>query len=186
MASRKEYDYVVSLKKTDTRLIDFISILLCIITLFLFAYLWLLTDNWQVYSISVAIQLFLLIRNLIAAKNNRVIYFRNIFLVAFITWIVGAYSNLLIAALYLLAALAETQVKFSKEIGVDEYGLTFNTLVTKHVQWNEIQNMLLKDDIITIDQKNNRLFQKETESTVADDVVQEFNDYCSRHIHTVA
>ena len=175
MASRKEYDYVVSLKKPDTRLVDFISILLCIITLFLFAYLWLLTQNWQVYSISIFIQIFLLIRNLIAARNNRIIYFRNIFLVA----------NILIAALYLLAALAETQVKFSKEIGVDEDGLTFNTLITKHVQWNEIQNMLLKDDIITIDQKNNKLFQKETESTVADDVIKEFNDFCNRHVHTI-
>lgn len=182
MPSRKEYDYVVSLKKPDTRLVDFISILLCIITLFIFTYLLLRSNYWIGYIIGIVLQLILFIVKLIAARNNQIVYFRNIFFVAFVTWIVGPYSNAIIAILYLLAAFAEMQVKFSKEIGVDEQGLTFNTIITKSIPWQKLQNVVLKDDIITIDQKNNKLIQKETDATVADDMVTEFNDYCSRHI----
>ena len=183
MARGKEYQFVVSLKRPNTKLIDFISVLLSVISLFIFTYFLLTTYNWQLYALSLLLQVFFLTKTFIRSRSSPYIHFRAVFLVAFVTWIVGPNSSMLLAAFYLVAALIETQIKFPEEIGVDEDGLTFNTLFNKHIAWADIQNMVLKDDIITIDQKNNKLFQKETDNAVADDTVKEFNDFCSMHIN---
>ncbi|HKG67554.1 MAG TPA: hypothetical protein VKA92_01705, partial [Segetibacter sp.] len=51
--------------------------------------------------------------------------------------------------------------------------------------WNEINNALIKDGLITIDLKNNKLFQKEIDGHVSADIEKEFNDFCKQHIHAI-
>jgi hypothetical protein len=50
------------------------------------------------------------------------------------------------------------------------------------LEWGEINNALIKDGLITIDQKNNKLFQKEIDSGVSLHVEKEFNDFCRQQI----
>ena len=82
------------------------------------------------------------------------------------------------AGLFLIAALLERQVKFPQEIGVDDNGITFNTLPQKEYEWKDINNLLLKEGILTVDYKNNKLFQHEIESEVSPVLEREFNHYC--------
>ena len=77
-----------------------------------------------------------------------------------------------------LAGLLEKQVKFPQEIGFSEDEISFNTLPRKVLKWNEINNALIKDGLITIDQKNNKLFQREIEGYVSADIEKEFNAFC--------
>ena len=51
----------------------------------------------------------------------------------------------------------------------------------KTIQWGEIQQVILKDDLLTIDLKNNRVIQLLTEN---DSAVQEavFNSFCQRYL----
>jgi len=90
---------------------------------------------------------------------------------------------LLIAGVYLIAALFERQVKFPYEIAFDTAGIVINSFPKKHYPWSAIQNALIKDDIITIDFKNNRLIQKEINEPVTEAVSAEFNAFCAQQIN---
>jgi hypothetical protein len=60
-------------------------------------------------------------------------------------------------------------------------------LFPKKINWNELNNVVIKDDLLTIDFKNNTLFQAYTddeeddEYEVGDD---EFNAYCRERLQT--
>ena len=97
-------------------------------------------------------------------------------------WFIGPQRNIWMGILYGLAAVLEKQVKFPQEIGFTESGITFNTLPKKTLQWNQVNNIVIKDGLITIDQKNNKLYQKEIEGYVTKDIENEFNNFCSRHL----
>jgi hypothetical protein len=47
------------------------------------------------------------------------------------------------------------------------------------IQWQELSQVILKDDILTIDLKNDKIFQNEIISDVND---AELNEFCSSHI----
>ena len=53
-----------------------------------------------------------------------------------------------------------------------------NSLPKKRFQWSELQNVVLKDEILTLDFHNNKLIQKEIETPVSAEEEKEFNDFC--------
>ena len=83
---------------------------------------------------------------------------------------------------YIVSAFLEGQLKFPQEIGFDVEEVAFNHFPSKHYSWSEIQNVMLKDNIITIDFKNNRIFQKETETDTKPDLEKEFNEFCRQRL----
>ena len=80
------------------------------------------------------------------------------------------------------AAFFEGQLKFPQEIGFDSEEIAFNNFPSKHYSWQEVQNVILKDNIITIDFKNNHIFQKETETDTRPELEKEFNEFCRQHL----
>jgi hypothetical protein len=89
------------------------------------------------------------------------------------------------ALFYLLMAWLERQAMAAQEIGFDEKEIVFNGLWAKKVQWSELNNVLIKDGILTLDFRNNRLFQKETDDLEDDEYEGEedaFNDWCSQQL----
>jgi hypothetical protein len=121
-----------------------------------------------------------------APKLKRVPYYRLGLAVAAVGWFIEPLNNYWIGALYAIAALIERQVKFPAEIGIDDNGIVFNSLPAKAFTWNEIDNMLLKDNIITIDFKNNKIYQKETEADVNAALEKELNAFCNRKLSEAA
>lgn len=91
-------------------------------------------------------------------------------------------NALIVAGIFLIAALFERQVKFPYEIAFDPSGIVINTFPKKHYPWSAIQNALIKDDIITIDFKNNKLLQKDINEAVSASVTEEFNTFCREQI----
>lgn len=88
-----------------------------------------------------------------------------------------------IAAVYVIAAVAEKQVKFPREVAFDEEEVVFNTFPRSHYHWSEFSNVLLKDGLLTIDFKNNKLLQKEIDSHVSPQLEKDFNDFCKERIN---
>ena len=105
-------------------------------------------------------------------------YFRLALLIAAVGWFLGTERNWLMGILYAAAGLFEKQVKFPQEIGFSEDEIVFNTFPERRLQWNEVNNVLIKDGLITIDQKNNKLIQKEINEGVSLQVENEFNNFC--------
>lgn len=110
-------------------------------------------------------------------------FFRFGLFICALGWVLGPERNVWMALLYVVAGLLEKQVKFPAEIGFSEDEISFNTMPKKVLRWNEIKNVLIKEGLITIDQKNNKLFQKEIEGYVTEDIENEFNNFARRCIN---
>lgn len=96
--------------------------------------------------------------------------------VIFIVWIKWEFYWIAAvnAALYMLYLYATR--KF--EVIVSEDKITYPSFPKRRISWNELQNVIMKDGILTIDFKNNKLLQAETEG---EDSFNEkkFNEFCS-------
>jgi hypothetical protein len=87
--------------------------------------------------------------------------------------------------IYLVAALLEKQVKFPQEIAFGKEEIVFNSFPKKYYLWDELNNVIIKDGIITVDFKTNKLIQKEIQSgsTLQDE--QDFNEFCQNRLKAV-
>lgn len=53
-----------------------------------------------------------------------------------------------------------------------------NILFGQRIEWSALSNVILKDNVLTIDYKNNKLLQQEIDDSVSLINEQEFNDFC--------
>ncbi|PZP42627.1 MAG: hypothetical protein DI598_16725 [Pseudopedobacter saltans] len=177
----KNFEYVVTLRRNTVKPINIVCHMLMLLSLAAFTYA--LTKEWQ-YGIKddyrlMAVTLFSFVWwMLIVFGKKRKPYFRIGFFIVAIGWFFEPMHKIYISIFYILAALLEKQVKFPAEIGIDEEGILFNTLPKKHYAWREIRNVVIKDNLLTIDFKSNKLLQKEVSDDVPYMMEQEFNAYC--------
>ena len=182
----KDFDYVVTLKKNTDRPFSIICHILMLLSVA--AFLYALAREWQSgykkdYRLIVvtALSIAWWMRLLVGKKEGKP-YFRIGFFLIAIGWFFEPLHQVFIGIFYTVAALLEKQVKFPAEIGVDNNGVLFNTLPKKSYPWNDIRHILIKDNLLTIDFKNNRLLQKEIAANVPEDLEKEFNTYCRTHL----
>ena len=83
---------------------------------------------------------------------------------------------------FIIAALLERQIKFPQEIGFSKDGITFNTFPFKNYNWQDIKNIVLKDDMITIDFSSNKIIQREIEPAELTEEENEFNEFCRQQL----
>lgn len=178
------YDYLITLKKPDYRPIDQVSQFMYLFALVVFGYYYYhFPKSGAAYLYFGAGILLAWIYAIVKKRMKGHAFFRFGLLIGAAGWLVGSQTNILMGILYAIAGLLEKQVKFPKEIGFSESEISFNTFPRKVLQWNEINNALIKDGLITIDLKNNNLFQKEIDGHVSADIEKEFNDFCKQHIN---
>ena len=184
MSKKKVQDYLVVLKNPNTVLIartgwlmSLLAILVLVFQLFLFS------KSWGLY-LSLFVVAALLISNIIDKKKNKPVRYGRLLIAAGIGLAAfgdAPYTNLL----FILLGVAEQFLLQKKEIGFTTDGITISNLIPKTSSWSEIDNVVLKGGILTIDYKNNKLIQLETddeeddEYDVEDD---EFNNYCNSQL----
>ena len=56
-------------------------------------------------------------------------------------------------------------------------------ILQKEVNWDEVNNVILKDGLLTIDFKNNKLFQHIILNSDEDISEKEFNDFCKHQMN---
>lgn len=181
------YDYLITLKKSDIGFVDQISQFMYFFALLVFGYFFYhFPKSGAVYLYTGGGIIMSWIFALIKKRRKGSAFFRFGLLIAALGWFAGTQKNIWMAVLYVVAALLEKQVKFPQEIGFSEKEVSFNTFPKKTLAWSEINNALIKDGLITIDQKNNHLFQKEIEGDVTPDIEKEFNEFCLRCLRNPA
>jgi hypothetical protein len=185
----KVHDYIIEVKRPSYLVIDLISRLMLMIAIALFSYsIYLLhTVNWLTitYGILVIGMIAWWIRCTKKHKQHEIVYYRLGLLLATIGWVIG-YKKLggplWIPILYFVAVLSEKQVKFPNEIAFDEEGIIINSFPKRSYEWALLSNVVLKDCILTIDFKNNKLIQKETQEDTTDLEEKEFNEFCKKQL----
>lgn len=67
------------------------------------------------------------------------------------------------------------------DVIVSKENIIYPSFPRKTIEWKELQNMVLKDGLLTIDFRNNKLLQQETEG---DDTIneKEFNEFCREQL----
>ena len=177
------YPYIVYLKNERGKYINILSLLLSVISVIFFLRQ-LMNQGWQVniYLISsLLIVAGLAWNGYHISKRDRPVNYSRILLVAGVTWLAMPFLQWISIALIILSLL-EKQAKLPLEIGFSNDNVVFNTIIRRKFDWNQFNNVLLKDGMLTLDFKNNNLFQKLTIDEDGDADEEEFNDYCRKHL----
>lgn len=181
----KVYDYIVVCKKPEHKLVDGISQLMLLLAMIAFA------SSVRVPLTSVkSIVLFCAIVGITGwlmycyfkLRKDQTPYFRIGLLLGAVGWALQDGWQWM-SIIYFIAAALEKQVKFPVEFAFDEKEIVVNSLPKKYYYWNELTNVVIKDGMLTIDLKNNRIIQKEIEDAGSATIENEFNEFCRQRIN---
>jgi hypothetical protein len=178
--------YEIVLKNEKLKYYKLMRDLLAALNLGGFIYLLLHTDdafNKTFYIIFIVITSFYVLFILFERFTRQ--YFndkthRTIFFWSAIGWARSDYwwlSLVLFVFLFLdMMAHRKLLVKISEQV------IELPSFPTKQVQWNELSNLVLKDGLLTIDFKNNKLIQQPIQNTDMDIDEKEFNEFCKQQL----
>ena len=140
-------------------------------------------NSWLLY-LCLLIVLFFLVGNYVDKKKNKEVRFKLLLITAGIGLFLltnSGYSNLL----FLLIGLTEKFFLDKTEIGFTAHQIVIAKLWKKTISWKELNNVIIKDGMLTIDFKNNRLIQAPTDDEEDDEYEvddDEFNAYCREQL----
>ena len=178
------YPFVVVLKNSEKKTIQGMGLLLGGLAIGLSAYRSLQETGAGMSLLFLVAVVILYGWNIAQLRKNRAVRYRLLFglsgagmiLVAPFSWL---------GVLYLLLAALEPFAARQQEIGFHDDHIRFSDGFQKTYAWQELRNVILKDGILTIDFRNNRLFQKETDDADEDDYdgdEEAFNRYCRERL----
>lgn len=187
--ARISYDYVISLRRPDYKAVDWISRILLLIFLLSFFY-YVLNSNFGQRQYWLALIPLMIVSAWLygyvrSAKPDFVVYYRLELMIAALGWFfipLFAYSQWLGYA-YAFMAITERYIKFPDEIGFSKDKVVRNTFPSRTYQWFEIENVVIRDNLFTLDLRNNKLIQKPLEETIEPEMEKEFNEYCRQQLH---
>ncbi|WP_133176982.1 hypothetical protein [Terrimonas sp.] len=84
--------------------------------------------------------------------------------------------------LFVLFVLFDHQARHPLEIGVSDEQIVINTFFRKRYRWSDFSNVILKDHLLTLDFKNNKVLQREIEPYLSNVNEKEFNAFCAEQI----
>ena len=182
------FDYVVILKNKDRRSIDLINLILCIIAFSYLVYksiVFGILQHFQYGWIAVVMSLFLV--NFFIRRKNQSKKFSPALILYLLglLFIFNSKTTLLesiVGLILILLAAFEDKAKANLEIGFSTQFIMFDNLMKKKYNWSDFNNIVLKDNILTLDFKSNRLFQKETIDDESDCDEDEFNEFCREQL----
>lgn len=187
------YQYLITIKKPESQKADAVTLLMLLPATVFFLYV--AVVQWYsmeqpvaafYFWLSAFIVLWSMYRYVSARRNHGIAFYRWALLAAAIGWWLAPVSNYWLAGLFAMAAFMEQRVKIPQELGVDESGIAFNTLPAREYSWKDINHLLLKEGILTVDYKNNKLYQHTIESEISADLENEFNRYCESKLAAAA
>jgi hypothetical protein len=183
MPSSRKYAYVVFLKNDRQRAGNLISLLLCFFSAAFFFYVGLqslqLAGFFYIYLALATLIVLGTGRNILRVRRKKhPVRYRHLLMIAGGGW-------LFLPGLFWMAipfvglSILEPYVKQPLEIGFDPDCIVINSLIRQKLNWSAFSNILLKDGLLTLDYKDNRLLQWEVlddEDGDADE--EEFNAFC--------
>lgn len=173
------YDYVVTLQNRSRRLVDRFSLLTVGVSLLLFITQFILdTDKRWIHIIGAVLLIGLLAINAYKQRKNVApVHYNSILMITGVVWASMPFLPWL-SILFIVMGLLEKQAKKNLEIGFHEDRIVFNSFPRKFYSWSDFSNIVLRDNLLTLDFADNRLFQRETIDDEGDAEEDEFNAYC--------
>jgi hypothetical protein len=184
------YKYVVILKKNNERTTDLLSVLLCLLSALAFAFHGLSSLHsdspalsWLALAVSVILLAGLTTNLILNRVKGQQVRYRYWLLLSAIGWI-GLVPAPWVGLLFIVLTFFEFQTKRPLEIGFDLDRIVINTLFSRRFGWSDFNNIILKDGLLTLDFKTNRLLQREVVDDEDEDDAdeEEFNMFCREQL----
>lgn len=176
----KIYDFVVVLKHKNKKAVQLTGLLLAALAIFLFLYRSFQEGGSKINLIPFFILLILFTWSINQIRKKEKVHFFLLLMIAGFG-LIAIHPFQWVGLIYLLMAFLERYALLSPEIGFSRDHIRFNGWPEKKYAWSEFSNIMLKDGIITMDFRNNKLFQKETDDSADPDYdgsEDEFNQFC--------
>ena len=104
-----------------------------------------------------------------------------VFFITAVLWLL--WGNYLFAILMVLFSLLSYFANKKQQIIFSEEGIEYPSFPAKNYSWAETEQVIFKDDILTIDLKNNKLIQLNIDPQIAATIdSQHFNDFCRKQL----
>lgn len=180
----KVHDYVVVLSNPNLALIEKTGWLLSsLAAAIIIINLFITPNSWLLY-LCLAITLFFGISNYIDKRKNKAIKFKPLLITAGIGLVMLTDSGPA-NVLFLIIGLIEGFFLHKTEIGFSQNEIVILRLWKERVAWQDLNNVIIKDGMLTIDFKNNRLVQAPTDDEEDDEYDvddDEFNAFCREQL----
>lgn len=184
MTKRKTEDYVFKIPRLRSKAYDLFTLLIIFINVILFAgFFYSMPDTSQ--KIIAAFGVFVVLFFIILGKIFREKYKKPFALKASVIFISATWAILdffIPAALMLILLGFYLLAKRELVILINSDRIFYPSFPSRQILWSELNNVILKDGLITIDFKSNKLIQQ----TIADQQEPadewEFNAFCRRQL----
>jgi hypothetical protein len=178
------YQYVVTLKNNSHRYIDIMGLILSLFSVACFLHALIYSGYASLaYLLGAGFVTGMVIWNQYRIARKKKVYYSRALLIAALVWMKMPYFQWL-AFVFIILTLLEYQAKHAVEIGFSDKEIIINSLFKKRYRWNQFNNIILKDSLLTLDFTSNRLLQREIEDDEESEADEdEFNDYCRQQLN---
>jgi hypothetical protein len=97
------------------------------------------------------------------------------------TW--GSMKQYWIGGSLLFIEVLRSTAMMRKVVAFYHNNVIYPSWPVKNIRWSELNNVILKDGLLTIDQKNNKLIQQEIDKTRTSINEKDFNDFCIQKLY---
>ncbi|MCU0335590.1 MAG: hypothetical protein MUF62_11220 [Chitinophagaceae bacterium] len=184
-----EFDFVITLKSNSHRAINITSqVLLVIFLISYFQFLFrvgMFGSNLWLTLIPVFIIGLWLYGWVRSSRPGFQVHYRLELMMSAMGWIFLPIfpGHLLMGIAYVLMAILERWVKKPDEFGFSKAIIVRNSFPQKKYEWFEVDNVMIRDNLFTLDLRNNRVIQKELNEPIAPELEAEFNSFCKEQLH---
>jgi hypothetical protein len=177
--------FVIVLKNEKVKTYNIISWLIIAINFLVFLFFGISIKTGKIESsfLAVAGILFMIFLFQLLMKKRKE-KFNDIFIIYFLiiifAWIKSRYYWIAVinVVLYIFQFISSRKL----EIKFADAAITYPSFPIKTFQWKELNNVILKDGILTIDFKNNKLIQQTIDESSAVINEREFNEFCKKQL----
>ncbi|MDQ2718589.1 MAG: hypothetical protein M3Z26_02325 [Bacteroidota bacterium] len=173
--------FEIILKNDKIKSYSIIALINLLLNFSIFSFL-LFYDSWRAVAFTsiIALSLYVLLRWYILKKQNAAHFFDEfVFFIPAMCWF-GLRNYLLMVMLIMMGLLYKFSLQKLKFIFTSA-NVIKNNFPKKNFDWASFSNVILKDNILTLDFKNNKLIQGEIEKMKELDE-QQFNEFASRQL----
>lgn len=181
--------YTIPLKhRNNTRIVDIASLLMLLISciVFLFAGV---TKQQVVTIVSSSALLLLTGYWLYRAFINRqaFTYLNMLITLVAIYWVIqGTTLSVFIGIMLAIAALFEKRLKRQHTAYISKSGVAITTNFSTMLGWQQLANVVIKDGLLTVDTRTNKLYQKELSGDFTIQQEAEINEFCRLHLASIS
>jgi len=113
-------------------------------------------------------------------KNEKAIL-TGAFILLSLAWIIAGYW--IVGVLNLLFMILHIAALQKPKVSINESQVIYPSFPKKKIDWQELSNLIIKDGLLTIDFKNNKIIQQQISDISLTIDEKEFNDFCHQQLN---